>query len=479
MKNILVVSYNAIPVTGTEQVEGTGLRGWRLATGLRRQGHKNVTIAIKDTNAPSSSSLDGIAIKTYTIDKTNFKQFLKGYDVIIFSYAYGRFSLEIIESAPKQAICITDAYSPYYIEALSSSTDKKEDQHIRQTYKEQIIASSQVLLKSDYILVANEVQRSFYEGVIAGLGAAPVFDFERILVVPPFSENADINHQEMPEKLNILWFGGMYPWFNPMKLIEFFSDKRVSTIAQLTVVGGWNPMYPKDNKRFNGQFSDFYECSKKKGLINTSVFYKDWVGYKDRLKIFEEASVAVSINNPGPETKYSFRLRIADLAGNGVPILTNGGDPLSEWLINTDRAIRYDFLNSNVNDFYNVIKDRIRISQVAQNLRTDRSKEELQIDTYLKRLSDIISEAQHNPISNTSSASFFDEFIQAKKISRTLEYTLLELQHQLELKDDELKLLQSDLSVYIKDLNDLQRSHELLHLFLKAPLKIIKRMRRS
>jgi hypothetical protein len=48
---------------------------------------------------------------------------LSGYDVIVFSYGFGRLTREIIDRSPEKALLIADAISPYYVEALTKSKD--------------------------------------------------------------------------------------------------------------------------------------------------------------------------------------------------------------------------------------------------------------------------------------------------------------------------------------------------------------------
>ena len=323
-KKVLVISYNTFPTEEIQSAEGTGLRYWRMACALKNAGTE-VDLAVLDINKPDIDEYMGINIKSFSFDYDKLGKLLSGYDVIVFSYGFGRLTREIIDRSPKKALLIADAISPYYVEALTKSKDFVRDSEVLSLYKEQVEYCNYALVNSDYIIVAAEEQKDLYLGIIAGMGLLDEFDTTRMITVPAYPElNHRVTEITNNSKINILWFGGMYPWFNPENLLEIFSFKKIKKLATLTVVGGSNPFYSKKDKRFNGAFDDFKRKSDQLGLTNKTIFFKDWVGYDERINIFNSADLAVSINADNLENKYSFRLRLADMAGNGVPVVTNG-----------------------------------------------------------------------------------------------------------------------------------------------------------
>lgn len=345
-KKVLVISYNTFPLEGVQNVEGMGLRYWRIACALKKAGAQ-VDLAILDKNKPDIDEYNGIKIKSFSFDYSELDKLLSDYDVIIFSYCFGQLTREIIDRSPKNAILITDAISPYYVEALTKSKDSSMDNQLMGFYKEQVEHCNYALVNSDYIMVAAEKQKELYIGVLAGMGLLDEFESNRIILTPAYPElNNRIASKTNNSKINILWFGGMYPWFDPENLLEIFSSGKLKNLATLTIVGGSNPFYKKTDKRFNGTFHEFKRKADRLGLTNDSILFKEWVGYDERIDIFNSTDLAISINAENLENKYSFRLRLADMVGNGVPVVTNGGDPLGEELVRKGLAFKFNFLDT-------------------------------------------------------------------------------------------------------------------------------------
>ncbi|MDQ5963307.1 MAG: hypothetical protein QG629_389 [Patescibacteria group bacterium] len=481
---LCVVSYNAIPDAQNTKAEGTGLRYWRIANALASTKIGKVSLAVRsfETKKTPEENAHGVTVVGFPDDPEEIRAFLKPFDVVIFSFAFGEFSKSIIDNAPKRTQLICDAYSPYYIEALTKSADKKKDQQILAQYRDSTVACSQVLLDSDYALIANETQKSFYEGLIAGLGGAVEYDFERLIELPGYTEethNPEDKVRGVQKKpLRMLWFGGMYPWFDASNILDMLADDELRKLVRLDVVGGWNPIYDKSDKRFNGQFVDFKRKSDKLGLTDEVVFFQDWVEYDDRLNIFRNTDLALSVNNPGPETKYSFRLRVADLAGNGVPILTNGGDPLSDMLIASERAIYFDFASASIPEFKRFIKNYELVERVSKNLRTTKSQRELHIEGHIHTLARVIKSRKiyrHNKVVPT----LIDRIIASDVNGRRLVTEMNALQQEKDQLQDSLKIAMKDLDSYREHLREVQQLYDETRAMYRRPLDLIKKIKKK
>ena len=70
------------------------------------------------------------------------------------------------------------------------------------------------------------------------------------------------------------------------------------------------------------------------------MFFVDWVDYNDRINWYQHADIVISINSPGEENTYSWRTRVMDFVWGEIPMITNGGDPLSDSLIGANAAIK-------------------------------------------------------------------------------------------------------------------------------------------
>ena len=62
------------------------------------------------------------------------------------------------------------------------------------------------------------------------------------------------------------------------------------------------------------------------GVVDTFVFFNDWVPYADRWRYLIEADVGLSTHHDHLETALSFRTRMLDYLWAGVPIVCTAGD---------------------------------------------------------------------------------------------------------------------------------------------------------
>lgn len=440
-KKYLIFSYNKVPLVENDIVEGTGLRYWRLAKGFVKIPKSEVVIAVLDKNNQSGIK-DGIKVISFSNDIESIKKLINSEkpDVIIASYWMSGIARKILDSTPSKCIFITDAYSPFYVEFFAHSSSRAADNSIMQWYPSQLEECNYLLAKADYVLTSNDKQEELYRGVIAALGQDSYSEEHRFIRVPGAVESSsgENNPRKIdPNRKEILWFGGMYPWFDFSNIIELFSNQDIARVAYLRVIGGWNPIYKKNDKRYNGQYTKAYSEAKKRGLINNSIYFEDWVTYDERLNIFASADWAISMNSDGAENAYSWRIRVADLAGNDVPVMTNGGDPLGEWLINNGLASRLDLNSSDSKDFINLLNDNL-INQIKSKLK--KSHANTQIYSYIENLIEILNLTKIPPrnlrapgiilgVYEDSKGSILEAEKKYQDLEKMYEYANSELEH--------------------------------------------------
>ena len=376
MKKIVLFSYNPVPTPQYKQIEGSALRFWRMAQALRSRGYNDITIAIWEKFPQKLNHHEGIKLVNFIDDYENISKICNNADTVIFTCAMGPLSISIANAVGPQSRVIIDAYSPMYVEFLTKSQDQREDEALVDAYREYANPFDKLLIAADHILIANDHQKHFYRGVLAGISALPNHDDSRFVTFPAYVEidQSVTDRVKISNPINILWFGGVYPWFDISDIIDIFNTPWVKEHAKLTIVGGSNPFYPKDNMRYNGKYLQAVELARENDLLNKVVFFEDWVQYDERVeKVFNQADVAVSINSDFIENEYSFRLRVADLAGNGVPIITNGGDYLGEYLIRNKVAFKLDLSNKEnlKKSFQKIIRNRRDLEEARVRLRGD------------------------------------------------------------------------------------------------------------
>src|SRR5207245_2063470 len=208
---------------------------------------------------------------------------------------------------------------------------------------------SKVRLRGDYFLCASDTQKIFYTGVLSVLGRInPLTYGQDVIHIVPYGIPDEPPHatvramrgtQLADDDFVVLWFGGLYPWFDIRQLIRAVENLAAENPKiKLLVVGGKNPFNSRPD--FVRQYDEVVAFAKGRGLVDKSVFFVDWVDFDERANWYGTADLIISINAAGSENAFAWRTRVMDYVWAETPIATNGGDPLSEQLIAEGAAHR-------------------------------------------------------------------------------------------------------------------------------------------
>ncbi|RKV93932.1 MAG: glycosyltransferase family 1 protein [Candidatus Saccharimonas sp.] len=359
-KSCLVISYGPVPTPQYQKIEGGGMRCWGLALGLQQNGY-DVTVAINQSFPLDISSQDDIALINWQEDE-EFADLINTFDAVIINYSMGGPMSYIVDHISDHVMLVLDCYVPIYIEV--SARNAKDMPTEYRNYSVDLTHWNKALMRGDYFLCANEPQKHMYTGALGALGILNPYSYKtnRVLVVPfGVEESLTINNPHNPytelgikkNDFTLLWFGGLYPWFNIKPLLA--TIKRLSKEFdnfKFVIVGGKNPY--NQNPDFQRQYDETYKFIKSNHLLDKSVFFVDWVDYNDRINWYQHANIVISINSPGEENTYSWRTRVMDFVWGEIPMITNGGDPLSDSLISANAAIK--LANTSEETLYNELQ---------------------------------------------------------------------------------------------------------------------------
>lgn len=356
------------------------MRCWGLAQGLASKGYQ-VTVAVNDNFPLDIDSQENINLVNWREDE-RFVELINTHDVVIINYSMGGPMSYVVDNISDHTTLVLDCYVPIYIEV--SARNAKDMSNEYKNYMVDLTHWNKALLRGDYFLCANEPQKHMYLGALGALGILNPYSYKtpRVLTVPfGVEETLEIANPENPYKalgakkndFVLLWFGGLYPWFNIRPLLG--AIKKLSSDYKnfkFVIVGGKNPY--NQNPDFQRQYDETYKFMKENKLIDSSVFFIDWVDYNNRINWYQNADVVISLNNPGEENVYSWRTRVMDFVWGEIPMLTNGGDPLSESLINAKAAIRLEDTEEDTlyNHISGLISDRSSLKSVKNNLITQK-----------------------------------------------------------------------------------------------------------
>ncbi len=353
MKKILIFSISTIPFDKDTFVDGAGMRSWFLATGLK-ENNIDVTIAIPEEVECPKKEVSGIKIVNWKLNN-DFMKFTNSFDSVLLQYTRPDITNFIADQLDESIQLIVDLYIPAYIEVSARNSDEK-DSELRHFLYDVNNNWNKIIQKGNIFIYANKNQEYFYEGVLSALGRLnPITYSEDFLIKIPLGvqeESYDIDKSISRIKDNlvpkdsfvIMWFGSLYPWFDIKDLIEGISiAAKENPKIKLIIVGAKNPKNTR--KEFIKQYEDITSYVESREDLKKVIIFQDWINYSERFEWFNDVDLFVSINKIGRENKYSWRTRSTDLIAAEKPMLTNGGDPIGEMLINKKAAFKLESLD--------------------------------------------------------------------------------------------------------------------------------------
>ena len=344
---VLVVSYGPPPVPGVAAVEGGGLRCWGLARGMTTAGPGlSVTLAIPDWHQVTlPPAHEGVRIVRWS--RESIAALVADYEVVVASYCLGDDSARIADAMRPHQKLVLDAYVPIHVEMCARRSAHPERELV--DFERERRTWEQVLCRGDLFLCASEQQRLYYLGVLGAIGRINplTYDDDPVRIVPygvhpeepraashPCSDLVD-----RQDAWKLLWFGGVYPWFDIAGLLEAVRLLDRIHPTRLVVVGSRNPFVRNDD--FDRCHDRFLELVRQPE-VSPLVHLVDWVQFHDRGNWYLDADMTILANQPGIENAVAWRTRVVDYLWARVPVATNGGDPIGEELIAAGAAVRID-----------------------------------------------------------------------------------------------------------------------------------------
>lgn len=335
-----------MPVGSHRTVEGGGLRCWGLATGI----HANtpevpLTVAYSEAfqQAGGVGLFDGIHVTTWRID--TLPQLLQECDSVLVSYCMGDLSETVARLLRPDQQLILDCYVPIYVEV--SARDSPNPLKEFQAFEGERRRWEYVLDRGDAFLCTGPAQYRFYQGVLSAVGRLnPVTYHEELLHEVPFGvplEPATARRAPMTEEAGadvrkILWFGGLYPWFDIREVFRAVAIvRRRGVPVVLFVVGARNPFNTHPDF---AAAADRAEMEGRRDEYEDAISFVDWVPYDERADWYADADVAVVATKGGPENELAWRTRMIDYIWAGLPVVTTGEDPVSALLLEEGAAVR-------------------------------------------------------------------------------------------------------------------------------------------
>ena len=247
---------------------------------------------------------------------------------------------------------VVDAYDPGLLETL----ERRRGEPLN-AQRDWVVAASHhlvdALARADVVLVASDRQRHLVLGALATLGRLgprvvaedPALD-SLVRTVPFGVSDAPApagpsplrgpDGPFAPEAFVALWGGGLYPWLDPVALVEAVSrtaDPRVGAAflagRHPTPAVGETPLVAVARRR-----------AEELGLLGERVVFVDrWVPYAERGAWLAGADVGVALHHRHVETELSFRTRVLDYLWARLPVVCTEGDVLAELVAAEDLGL--------------------------------------------------------------------------------------------------------------------------------------------
>ena len=378
MKKILIISNGPVPAPEIKNVEGGGLRAWGLANGLQNNSKDKYEVEVSYNQVFKQDNftdeLNGIKISTWEISTLAEK--IQEFDSVLVSYNAGDITQTVVDNIRQDQQLILDGYVPIHIEMSARNSDNLDREYDAFNFENKIWTKA--LRRGDILLCANEAQKKFYTGVMAQVGRInPITygDEDLIQIVPYgiYREKAVAKHDPVSKLVKnkkafkLLWFGGIYPWFDLTNLLEAVKNANKTTPIELIMVGVKNPFnqHPDFIKRYE-EVMDYI----KNNNMDEIVHITDWVKFEDRAEWYLGSDAVVLINNIGMENTLAWRTRLVDYVWADLPIVTNGGDPMSDILEANKAVYILPDLDAKTieKEIIKISKDKETLKQVSTNL---------------------------------------------------------------------------------------------------------------
>ena len=378
MKKILIISNGPVPAPEIKNVEGGGLRAWGLANGLQNNSKDKYEVEVSYNQVFKQDNftdeLNGIKISTWEISTLADK--IQEFDSVLVSYNAGDITQTVVDNIRQDQQLILDGYVPIHIEMSARNSDNLDREYDAFNFENKIWTKA--LRRGDILLCANESQKKFYTGVMAQVGRInPITygDEDLIQIVPYgiYREKAVAKHDPVSKLVKnkkafkLLWFGGIYPWFDLTNLLEAVKNANKTTPIELIMVGVKNPFnqHPDFIKRYE-EVMDYIKNNNMDEIVHVT----DWVKFEDRAEWYLGSDAVVLINNIGMENTLAWRTRLVDYVWADLPIVTNGGDPMSDILEANKAVYILPDLDAKTieKEIIKISKDKETLKQVSTNL---------------------------------------------------------------------------------------------------------------
>jgi glycosyltransferase involved in cell wall biosynthesis len=336
---LLIISHDVVGAN----MAGPGIRYYHLARVLAKHVPTTLAMPLHESQAAASGTDLPFAVTTYR---------RREWETIAAQVAQAEVCLfpsdvadELPQLAGSGACLVVDGYDPLMAEWLALSRHG-DLQARRGGWTIRMGALAQQYRIGDFFLCASERQRDWWLGLLEASGRINPATFDAdpslrsLLDVVPYGLP---EHPLPPPKPLIkgvwqgvevgdqlaLWGGGLWPWLDPLTAIRAVGLLREQFPRLKLIFPGTRHPNPAMAGMPN-QVAAAQALAAELGLLETAVFFGDWMPYADWPHVLQECDVALTLHFDTVETRLAFRSRVLEYIWAGLPIVAGEGDATSD-----------------------------------------------------------------------------------------------------------------------------------------------------
>ena len=331
--SVLIISHDVVG----PRMAGPGIRYWELTRVLAK--HFPVILA-----SPGETRLSTTEIQLWPYDPGRWDSLAPAVErataVLLPGDVLAWFPMVQQAGVP----LIVDGYDPHTVEmlALLAGTPEQEQRHREQEQVLQLQCRA-----GDFFICASERQRDWWLGLLEAAGRINVHTYEqdpslrRLVDIVPFGlPSSPPRHSRQvlkglwpgvgPEDKVVLWGGGLWQWLDAFTAIRAMARVREHRADVKLLFPGTR--HPNPAVMDMPAHRHAVELASELGLLDTCVFFGDWVPYSEWANYLLESDVGISLHYDTLETHLAFRTRILDYVWAGLPMVVTRGDVTSEMI---------------------------------------------------------------------------------------------------------------------------------------------------
>jgi len=320
MPRVLVLSNAPMPAAA-HGTPGSGVRQYEMARALARAG---LDVALLTPRA--GDPIDGVDVRELQGSATTLPAGFDAYVLPIGHFGAGA-------QRPATGLVVVDAYDQSLFSYALRDADTPEG---RIAFEARIHEVAAALIEADVVLNAGRAARHALLGMLSLLGriapghADPGDDLLDVPLgaPPPLAPCVPIaTDPPLPAGAEtVLWSSGTYVFFDAERALAAFervAERRPN--AHFLVAGGVAPGVVAADRAAYERFV----ARAKSSPAASRIRFVEWTPYPSRGAIYAAARGAVVLTNPGPEDELSWRNRVIDAVGAGLPTVLDGESDLT------------------------------------------------------------------------------------------------------------------------------------------------------